>query len=31
MDTSTNQAKRFCSARCANRVHVAAFRARQRT
>ncbi|QUH00951.1 CGNR zinc finger domain-containing protein [Saccharopolyspora erythraea] len=31
LDTSTNQAKRFCSARCANRVHVAAFRARQRT
>ncbi|MGO1049933.1 CGNR zinc finger domain-containing protein [Crossiella sp. CA198] len=31
VDTSTNRAKRFCSARCANRVHVAAFRARQRT
>lgn len=31
LDTSTNRAKRFCSARCANRVHVAAFRARQRT
>jgi predicted RNA-binding Zn ribbon-like protein len=30
MDTSTNRAKRFCSARCANRVHVAAFRSRQR-
>jgi predicted RNA-binding Zn ribbon-like protein len=30
LDTSTNQAKRFCSARCANRVHVAAFRSRQR-
>ena len=30
LDTSTNQAKRFCSARCANRVHVAAFRARKR-
>ncbi|MFR9730776.1 CGNR zinc finger domain-containing protein [Saccharopolyspora sp. MS10] len=31
LDTSTNRAKRFCSARCANRVHVAAFRARRRT
>lgn len=30
LDTSTNQAKRFCSARCANRVHVAAHRARHR-
>lgn len=30
LDTSTNQAKRFCSARCANRAHVAAFRARRR-
>jgi predicted RNA-binding Zn ribbon-like protein len=30
LDTSTNQAKRFCSPRCANRMHVAAFRARQR-
>ncbi len=30
LDTSTNQAKRFCSPRCANRVHVAAFRSRQR-
>lgn len=30
LDTSTNRAKRFCSPRCANRVHVAAFRARQR-
>ncbi|SFS34678.1 CGNR zinc finger domain-containing protein [Saccharopolyspora flava] len=30
LDTSTNQAKRFCSPRCANRVHVAAFRARKR-
>lgn len=30
LDTSTNRAKRFCSARCANRVHVAAFRARRR-
>ena len=29
LDTSTNQAKRFCSARCANRVHVAAFRSRR--
>lgn len=27
-DTSTNRTKRFCSARCANRVHVAAFRSR---
>lgn len=31
LDTSTNQAKRFCSPRCANRVHVAAFRARRRS
>ncbi|WP_243793098.1 CGNR zinc finger domain-containing protein [Saccharopolyspora gloriosae] len=31
LDTSTNQAKRFCSPRCANRVHVAAFRARRKT
>ncbi|MGP4018182.1 CGNR zinc finger domain-containing protein [Saccharopolyspora sp. 5N708] len=31
LDTSTNRAKRFCSPRCANRVHVAAFRARRRT
>ena len=31
LDTSTNRAKRFCSARCANRVHVAAFRARRRS
>lgn len=30
LDTSSNRAKRFCSARCANRVHVAAFRARNR-
>lgn len=30
LDTSTNRAKRFCSARCANRVHVAAFRSRKR-
>jgi predicted RNA-binding Zn ribbon-like protein len=30
LDTSTNRAKRYCSARCANRVHVAAFRSRQR-
>ncbi|RKT86003.1 CGNR zinc finger domain-containing protein [Saccharopolyspora antimicrobica] len=30
LDTSTNQAKRFCSPRCANRMHVAAFRARRR-
>ena len=29
LDTSTNRAKRFCSARCANRVHVAAFRSRR--
>ncbi|HEY8371443.1 MAG TPA: CGNR zinc finger domain-containing protein [Pseudonocardiaceae bacterium] len=29
LDTSTNRARRFCSARCANRVHVAAFRARR--
>ncbi|EWC58190.1 hypothetical protein UO65_6515 [Actinokineospora spheciospongiae] len=29
LDLSTNRAKRFCSARCANRVHVAAFRSRQ--
>jgi predicted RNA-binding Zn ribbon-like protein len=31
VDTSTNQAKRYCSARCANRVHVAAHRSRQRS
>lgn len=31
LDTSTNQAKRFCSPRCANRMHVAAFRARKRS
>ncbi|GAA0519524.1 hypothetical protein GCM10011581_09450 [Saccharopolyspora subtropica] len=31
LDTSTNQAKRFCSPRCANRMHVAAFRARRRS
>ncbi len=31
LDTSTNRAKRYCSPRCANRVHVAAFRARRRT
>lgn len=30
LDTSTNRAKRFCSPRCANRVHVAAFRSRHR-
>ncbi|MGH3761223.1 CGNR zinc finger domain-containing protein [Actinophytocola sp.] len=30
LDTSTNRAKRFCSPRCANRVHVAAFRSRRR-
>jgi predicted RNA-binding Zn ribbon-like protein len=30
LDTSTNRAKRFCSPRCANRVHVAAFRSRKR-
>lgn len=30
LDTSTNRTKRFCSPRCANRVHVAAFRARRR-
>ncbi|MFC0543129.1 CGNR zinc finger domain-containing protein [Kutzneria chonburiensis] len=30
LDTSTNRAKRFCSQRCANRVHVAAFRSRNR-
>jgi predicted RNA-binding Zn ribbon-like protein len=30
LDTSTNRTKRFCSARCANRVHVAAFRSRQK-
>lgn len=30
VDTSTNKAKRYCSARCANRVHVAAHRSRQR-
>lgn len=31
LDTSTNKAKRFCSPRCANRMHVAAFRSRRRT
>jgi predicted RNA-binding Zn ribbon-like protein len=31
LDTSTNRAKRFCSPRCANRMHVAAFRSRQRS
>jgi predicted RNA-binding Zn ribbon-like protein len=30
LDTSTNRAKRFCSPRCANRVHVAAHRSRKR-
>ncbi len=30
LDTSTNRTKRFCSPRCANRVHVAAFRSRRR-
>jgi predicted RNA-binding Zn ribbon-like protein len=30
LDTSTNRAKRYCSARCANRVHVAAFRSRRK-
>jgi predicted RNA-binding Zn ribbon-like protein len=30
LDTSTNRAKRFCSPRCANRVHVAAFRSRKK-
>lgn len=30
LDTSTNLAKRFCSPRCANRVHVAAFRSRRK-
>lgn len=30
LDASTNRAKRFCSPRCANRAHVAAFRSRNR-
>ncbi|GLZ40094.1 CGNR zinc finger domain-containing protein [Actinokineospora sp. NBRC 105648] len=30
LDGSTNRAKRFCSPRCANRVHVAAFRSRSK-
>jgi predicted RNA-binding Zn ribbon-like protein len=30
VDTSTNRARRFCSPRCANRIHVAAFRSRNR-
>ncbi|NHD17167.1 MULTISPECIES: CGNR zinc finger domain-containing protein [Actinopolyspora] len=30
LDTSTNRTRQFCSARCANRVHVAAFRQRRR-
>jgi predicted RNA-binding Zn ribbon-like protein len=29
LDTSSNRAKRFCSPRCANRMHVAAFRSRR--
>lgn len=30
LDTSSNRTRRFCSPRCANRVHVAAFRSRNR-
>ncbi|MFG1710643.1 CGNR zinc finger domain-containing protein [Nonomuraea sp. M3C6] len=30
LDTSTNRSRRYCSARCASRANVAAFRARQR-
>ncbi|MGJ7906155.1 CGNR zinc finger domain-containing protein [Actinopolyspora sp. H202] len=30
LDTTANRTKQFCSARCANRVNVAAFRARNR-
>jgi predicted RNA-binding Zn ribbon-like protein len=30
LDASTNRTRRFCSSRCANRVHVAAFRSRRR-
>ncbi|MGQ0841167.1 CGNR zinc finger domain-containing protein [Actinokineospora sp.] len=30
LDGSTNRAKRFCSVKCANRMHVAAFRSRTR-
>ncbi|HVK22883.1 MAG TPA: CGNR zinc finger domain-containing protein [Actinokineospora sp.] len=30
LDRSTNGTRRFCSAKCANRVHVAAFRSRHR-
>lgn len=30
LDTSSNRTKRFCSPRCANRMHVAAFRSRRR-
>ncbi|ASU78191.1 hypothetical protein CDG81_07630 [Actinopolyspora erythraea] len=31
LDTSANRTKQFCSPRCANRVNVAAFRARHRS
>ena len=31
VDTSSNRSRRYCSARCASRANVAAFRARQRT
>ncbi|MGN9839194.1 CGNR zinc finger domain-containing protein [Nonomuraea sp. H19] len=30
LDTSSNRSRRYCSARCASRANVAAFRARQR-
>jgi predicted RNA-binding Zn ribbon-like protein len=30
LDTSSTRTKRFCSPRCANRMHVAAFRSRRR-
>ncbi|GAA2005757.1 CGNR zinc finger domain-containing protein [Nocardioides kribbensis] len=31
VDTSSNRSRRYCSGRCASRVHVAAHRARRRT
>ncbi|MET7336214.1 CGNR zinc finger domain-containing protein [Nonomuraea sp. NPDC005650] len=31
LDTSSNRSRRYCSARCASRANVAAFRARRRT
>ena len=31
LDTSSNRSRRYCSARCASRANVAAFRARRKT